>query len=167
MLKPNQFKHLLADLLYTQKLLLLHGNLHKRVTTEAYNRNLETWNSLLLSLESGLVLGLQRILERDDYFGREFPTQELNDFAGKTKNIRDKLIAHIDLAVMQDKESFLQENQSTGSEVIEMIAALKNRAIQYQVAYKVDVDVHSLFVEATRHSMTDLDSWLKSFKIPL
>jgi len=167
MLRPEQFKNLLADLLYTHRLLLLHGNLHKRVTTEAYNRNTETWNLLLLSLESGIVLGLQKILEKDDYFGREFLTPELNDFAKKTKKIRDKLIAHIDLAVVRDKEAFLRENQSTGSEVIKMITALKNRAIKYQVAYNVDINVHNLFVEATRHSMTDLDIWLKSFKIPL
>lgn len=164
MLKPSQFKHLLDDLLFTHKQVLLHGNLHRKITTELYRKNAETWNTLLLSLEAGIIVGLQRILERKDFFGREFHTPELNNFAEKIENIRDDLIAHINLAVAQDKEKFLSENRSTGAEIIKMLETLKSRAIEYDKAYKLGVDVHARFVEATRVAMTDLENWLKWFK---
>ena len=164
MLKPDQVKHLLDDLLFTHKQVLLHGNLHRKITTELYRKNAETWNTLLLSLEAGIIVGLQRILERKDFFGREFDTPELNNFAEKIENIRNDLIAHINLAVAQDKEKFLSENRSTGSEIIRMLETLKSRAIEYDKAYKLDVDVHARFVEATRAAMTDLEDWLKWFK---
>jgi hypothetical protein len=166
-LNPAEFKELLVVLIETHRQLLLQGVLHKRVVTEAYHRNAPTWDVLLRSLELGTALGLRKILEKDGYFGRKFSDERLNKIASRLENLRNKFIAHFDFSAMKSRTSFFEENQLTGSDLILMVEALKQRAIQYQIAYAVDVDVHKLFVEATQTSMADLDMWLQSFKQPL
>lgn len=167
MLKPKYFKSLLSVLLFSHKQFLLHGHLHKRIHTEAYKQNQETWDTLLTGLEEGTLLGLENILEKADFFGKPFSTSELNNIAKKIKNIRKKLIAHSDLSVLQNKKSFLDLNKLHGTDIIKIITALKERAIKYQELYKTDDDVAKLFEVATRITLIDLDNWLKSFKEPL
>ena len=170
MITPGEYYVLLGELVGAHKRLLLHGHLHERVTTQAYEKNFETWNTILLSLESGLVLGLNKILEHKDYFGREFKTEELNQLVDRIKNVRDKLIAHIDLSVAsvaEKRESFTKANELSGSDIIEVIQALEDRAVSYQKAFAIQFDVKELFRTATKGAMDDLDLWLKSFKDPL
>jgi len=166
MLKQDDFENVVWDLLFTYRQLLLNGNLHKRVDTEAYRKNPATWNTVLLSLESGVVLGLAKLLE-ENYFGKEFDSPELNKISVKITNMRNSLIAHNDLSIMRNKEPFIEENQLTGTDIIKMIDAFKNRAIQYQKAFGTKIDVQKLFEETTRNAMNDLDNWLKSFGNPL
>ena len=166
MLKQADFENVFWDLLFTYRQLLLNGNLHKRVNTEAYQKNPATWNTVLLSLETGVVLGLAKLLE-ENYFGRKFDGKELNQISEKVINMRNSLIAHNDLSVLRNKKSFLEENQLTGTDIINMIDALKRRAIQYQLAFNAKIEVQKLFEETTRNAMSDLDSWLKSFTMPL
>lgn len=166
MLKQDDFENVVWDFLFTYRQLLLNGNLHKRVNTEAYQKNSATWNTVLLSLESGVVLGLAKLLE-ENYFGKEFDSPELNQISVKITNMRNSLIAHNDLSIMRNKEPFIAENQLTGTDIINMIDAFKNRAIQYQEAFNAKIQVQELFEETTRNAMNDLDNWLKSFRIPL
>lgn len=166
MLKQNDFENVVWDFLFTYRQLLLNGNLHRRVNTEAYQKNPATWNTVLLSLESGVVLGLAKLLE-ENYFGRKFNDKELNQISEKITNIRNSIIAHNDLSQMRNKKSFLEENQLTGTDIIKMIDAIRKRAIQYQITFSAKIDVQKLFQETTRNAMNDLDFWLKSFKIPL
>lgn len=166
MLKQTDFENVFWDLLFTYRQLLLNGNLHKRVNTEAYQKNPATWNTILLSLETGVVLGLAKLLE-ENYFGRKFDSQELNQISEKIINMRNSLIAHNDLSVMRNKKSFLEENQLTGTDIINMIDTLKRRAIQYQLAFNAKIEVQKLFEETTRNAMNDLDDWLKSFRMQL
>ena len=166
MLKQNDFENVVWDFLFTYRQLLLNGNLHKRVDTEAYRENPATWNTLLLSLESGVVLGLAKLLE-ENYFGREFDSPELNQISVKITNMRNSLIAHDDLSIMRNKEPFIGENQLTGTDIIKIIDAFKNRAIQYQKAFGAKIEVQKLFEKTTRNAMNDLDNWLKSFRNPL
>ena len=166
MLKQNDFENVVWDFLFTYRQLLLNGYLHKRVSTEAYQENPATWNTVLLSLESGVVLGLAKLLE-ENYFGREFESPELNQISGKITNMRNSIIAHNDLSIMRNKEPFIKENQLTGTDIIKMIDAFKNRAMQYQKAFGAKIEVQKLFEETTRNAMNDLDDWLKSFKLPL
>jgi hypothetical protein len=128
--------------------------------------NPATWNTVLLSLESGVVLGLAKLLE-ENYFGREFDSPELNQISVKITNMRNSLIAHNDLSIMRNKETFIEENQLTGTDIIKMIDAFKSRAIQYQKAFGTKIEVQKLFEETTRNAMNDLDNWLKSFGSPL
>lgn len=81
--------------------------------------------------------------------------------------MRDSLIAHNDLSIMRNKEPFIAKNQLTGTDIINMIDAFKNRAIQYQKSFNAKIQVQELFEETTRNAMNDLDNWLKSFRIPL
>ncbi|MEK7627935.1 MAG: hypothetical protein AAB421_00755 [Patescibacteria group bacterium] len=166
MLKQADFENVFWDLLFTYRQLLLNGNLHKRVNTEVYQKNPATWNTILLSLETGVVLGLAKLLE-ENYFGRKFDSQELNQISEKIINMRNSIIAHNDLSVMRNKKSFLEENQLTGTDIINMIDALKKRAIQYQLAFNSRIEVQKLFEETTRNAMNDLDNWLNSFRTPL
>ena len=166
MLKQADFENVFWDLLFTYRQLLLNGNLHKRVNTEVYQKNPATWNTILLSLETGVVLGLAKLLE-ENYFGRKFGSQELNQISEKIINMRNSLIAHNDLSVMRNKKSFLEENQLTGTDIINMIDAMKRRAIQYRLAFNAKIEVQKLFEETTRNAMNDLDDWLKSFRMPL
>lgn len=166
MIKENDFENVVWDFLFTYRQLLLNGNLHKRVGTEAYRKNPATWNTVLLSLESGVVLGLAKLLE-ENYFGREFDSLELNQISVKITNMRNSLIAHNDLSIMRNKEPFIEVNQLTGTDIIKMIDAFKNRAIQYQKAFGTKIEVQKLFEETTRNAMNDLDNWLKSFGSPL
>ena len=166
MLKQGDFENVVWDLLFTYRQLLLNGNLHKRVDTEVYRKNPATWNTVLLSLESGVVLGLAKLLE-ENYFGREFNNPELNQISVKITNMRNSLIAHNDLSIMRNKEPFIEKNQLTGTDIIKMIDAFKNRAMQYQKAFGAKIEVQKLFEETTRNAMNDLDDWLKSFKLPL
>src|SRR3989344_5036607 len=166
MLKQNDFENVFWDFLFTYRQLLLNGNLHKKVNTEVYRRNPATWNTVLLSLESGVVLGLAKLLE-ENYFGREFDSLELNQISVKITNMRNSLIAHNDLSVMRNKELFIQENQLTGTDIIKIIDALRNRAIQYQKLFGAKIEVQKLFEETTRNAMNGLDYWLKFFGNPL
>jgi hypothetical protein len=162
MLKPEDFENLIWDFLFTYRQLLLNGNLHKNISSEIYSKNTSTWNTILLSLESGVVLGLAKLLE-ENYFGRKFDDIELDKISEKITNIRNKFIAHNNLSVMRYKPAFLEENQLTGSDIIKMIQILKKRAIQYQNAFASSIDVQKLFEEVTKDSLNDLDIWLKSF----
>ncbi len=81
--------------------------------------------------------------------------------------MRNNLIAHNDLSIMRNKEPFIKENQLTGTDIIKIIDAFKNRAIQYQKNFDTKIEVQKLFEETTRNAMNDLDNWLKSFGIPL
>jgi hypothetical protein len=167
MLKQNDFENVVWSLLFTYRQLLLDGNLRKRViNSKAYQKNSDTWDVMLLSLEAGVVLGLAKLLE-ENYFRREFNNSDLNQIAEKITNTRNKLIAHNDLSVMRNRQSFLNENQLTGTDLINMISALKNRAIQYRKTFNNEIDIQKLFEETTRNTINDLDDWLKSFNIPL
>jgi hypothetical protein len=170
MFNKADFENIIWDFIFTYRQLLLHGNFHKRVNHEAYEKNIATWNTLLLSLETGVILGLAKILERDKDFGREFEDTNLNIISSKIIKIRHTNIAHSDLSKKRDPASFLsflQENQLTGSDIILMFDALKDRAIQYQKTFKFEIDVQSLFTQSQNNALKDLDDWLKSFKTEL
>lgn len=74
MLKKTDFENIVWDFLFTYRQFLLNGYLHKRVNHGAYEANTATWNTLLLSLESGALLGLARLLEdqRKNDIGKSF-----------------------------------------------------------------------------------------------
>ena len=152
MLKQTDFENVIWDFLFTYRQLLLNAHLHKRVNSEAYQKNSETWNTVLLSLEAGIVLGLAKLLE-EKYFGREFDSPELDLISEKIIKIREGFIAHNDLSKMRNKISFLEENQLTGTELIKMINAMKERAIQYQQRFNAKIEVQELFEETTRNSI--------------
>ena len=162
-LNKDDFKNLVWDLLFTYRQFLLNGNLHKEIDSGTYNSNPSTWNTLLLSLESGVVLGLAKLLE-NKYFGKTFNNQDIDVIAEKIKNIRDKFIAHNDLSKMRNRSFFIEENQLNGSDIINMIDALKNRAIQYEKIYQTDVGVQQLFNQTTNNAMSDIKVWLEYFK---
>lgn len=167
MLNKNDFENIIWDFLFTYRQFLLNGYLHKRVNHEAYEKNPATWNTLLLALETGTVLGLAKLLERDKDFGRAFDKTGLNAISGKIMKIRHAFMAHNDLSKKRNQASFLQENQLTGSDIVDMFDALKTRAIQYQKGFRFDTDVQALFTQSQNNALNDLDSWLKSFKAAL
>ena len=166
MFSKTDFENIVWDFLFTYRQFLLNGYLHKRVNHNAYEANPATWNTLLLSLETGFLLGLARILEREDNLGRPFNDKELNEISEKLKKIRNS-IAHTDLSKMRDMDSFLNENRLTGTEIIKIINALKKGLIQYQKNLKFEIDVQNLFTQSQNNALKDLDSWLKSFKTEL
>ncbi len=180
MFSKTDFENILWDFLFAYRQFLLNGHLHKRVNHGAYEANTATWNTLLLSLESGALLGLAKLLERKNDMGRpfdnlagktfenkEFDGKELNDIANKILKLRNAYIAHADLSKMRNMDSFLKENRLTGTEGVKMIDALKSRLIQYQKNLKLNVDVQKLFTESQNNVLRDLNSWLKSFKVEL
>jgi|SRR3989344_8019458 len=173
------FENILWDFLFTYRQFLLNGYLHKRVNHGAYEANTATWNTLLLSLESGALLGLARLLDKhrekdigrsfNDLTGKtfdnkEFNGKELDDIKEKILSLRHAYIAHADLSKMRDMGSFLKENRLNGSDGVKMFDALKSRLIQYQKNLKLDVDVQKLFTESQNNALNDLNSWLKTFK---
>ena len=161
------FENIIWDFLFTYRQFLLNGYLHKRVNHEAYEKNPATWNTLLLSLEAGTLLGLAKLLERNKDFGRRFDKEELNTISDKIMKIRNTHMAHNDLSKKRNQISFLQENQLTGSDIISMFDVLKERAIQYQKNLRFEIDVQNLFTQSQNNALNDLDSWLKSFKAEL
>jgi len=180
MLKNADFENLVWDFLLTYRQFLLHGHLHKRVAHDAYEVNIATWNTLLLSLESGALLGLARLLERTNDIGKsfsdlagrtfdnnEFDTKELDDIAERILKLRHAYIAHADLSKMRNMESFLKVHRLNGTEMIKMIDAIKNRLIQYQQSLSSKIEVQKLFTESQNNALHDLDAWLKSFTNPL
>ena len=180
MLKPADFENLVWDFLLTYRQFLLHGHLHKRVPHDAYEANIATWNTLLLSVESGALLGLARLLERANDIGKsftdlagktfdnkEFDTKELDDIVAKILKLRHAYIAHADLSKRRNMESFLKAHRLNGTEMIKMIDAIKNRLIQYQKSLGSNIDVQKLFTESQNNALHDLDAWLKSFATPL
>lgn len=72
MLTQVDFENIVGDFLSTYRQFLLNGYLHKRVTSESYRNNFATWDTILLSLEVGYLLGLAKLLEKEKDFGREF-----------------------------------------------------------------------------------------------
>ncbi len=164
MFNKVDFENIIWDFLYAYRQFILNGHLHKRVNHDAYEANRATWNTLLLSLEAGAVLGLAKLLERDKDFGRSFEKEELNSISDKIIKIRNSHIVHNDLSKKRNGTSFLQENQLTGSDIICMFDALKERAIQYQKNLNFEVDVQKLFTQSQNSALNDLDVWLKSFK---
>ncbi len=166
MLNKIDFENIVWEFLFTYRQFLLDGYLHNRVNHAAYEANLATWNTLLISLEKGFLLGLARLLEREDDLGRTFNDGELDGISKKIINLRHT-IAHADLSKMRNMNSFLSENGLTGTEGVKMFDALKSRLIQYQKNFKFNIDIQSLFTQSQNNALNDLDSWLKSFKIPL
>lgn len=166
MLSKTDFESTVWDFLFTYRQFLLNGYLHKRVNHEAYEANPPTWNTLLLSLEAGTVLGLAKILERKKDMGRSFGNDQLDVVAQKIENLRNGHFAHNDLSKKRS-DSFLTKNRVTGSDVVNMIDALKKRLIEYQKSIKLDIDVQKLFTESQNNAVYDLDAWLKSFKSEL
>lgn len=164
MFKKTDFENIILDFLFTYRQFLLNACLHKRVNHEAYEKNLATWNTLLLTLEAGSALGLARILERDKDFGRPFNDPKLNVISQKIINIRNKYIAHSDLAKKRNSASFLTENQLSGSDIVLMFGALKDRGLQYEKELKMDIKFQILFTETQNNAVNDLDTWLKSFE---
>ncbi|MBX4195678.1 hypothetical protein KW796_01830 [Candidatus Parcubacteria bacterium] len=164
MLKPNEFEKVVDDLLFTHSQLLLNGYLHKRVTSEAYGKNIYTWNTLLLSLEKDVILGLDKILDKKFFGGLN--SDELRVIGTKISKVRNHF-AHINLNEIIHEEAFFKANGLTGSEIIKMIDALKNLFIQNEKNVGSKINVQELFNETTRNIMNDLDSWLKSFKTSL
>jgi len=167
MLSQIDFENIVWDFLFTYRQFLLNGYLHKRVTNESYRKNPATWDVILISLENGTLLGLAKLLEKEKDFGREFNRDDLNIISEKIIEIRKSFIAHNNLLKMRNRDSFLTENQQTGSEILTMIDALKNRLIQYQKSYNLNTDVDDLFRKTTQNSLEDLNVWLKSFKVEL
>lgn len=167
MFNKTDFENIIWDFLFTYRQFLLNGYLHKRVNHDAYEAHPATWNTLLLSLEAGTVLGLAKMLERDKDFGRSFDKDELNATSDKIMKLRNAHMAHNDLSKKRNYVSFLQENKLTGSDIVNMFGALKERAIQYQKNIKLDIDVQRLFTESQNNALQDLDDWLKSFKTEL
>lgn len=167
MLNKTDFENIIWDFLFTYRQFLLNGYLHKRVNHDAYEKNPATWNTLLLSLEAGTVLGLAKLLERDRDFGRSFDKDELNVISGKIMKIRNGHMAHNDLSKKRNEASFLQKNQLTDLDIVNMFCALKDRAIQYQKNLKLEIDVQKLFAQSQNNALNDLDDWLKSFKMAL
>jgi hypothetical protein len=161
------FENIILDFLFTYRQFLLYGYLHKRVNHDVYEKNPTTWNTLLLGLEAGTILGLAKLLEREKDFCRRFDKEELNIISDKIKNIRNKHIAHNDLLKKRNELSFWRENQLTGSDFVVMFDTLKERAIQYQKSMKFGIDVQNLFTQSQNNALNDLDSWLKSFKTEL
>ena len=180
MLNKTDFENIVWDFLFTYRQFLLNGYLHKRVNHDAYEKNPATWNTLLLSLESGALLGLAKLLERKNDIGKpfdsfagktfdnkEFDSKELNEIVNKTLNLRHAYIAHADLSKMRNMDSFLNKNRLSGTEGVKIFDALKSRLIQYQKNFKLDVDVQGLFTQSQNNVLQDLDIWLKSFKTAL
>lgn len=124
-----------------------------------------TWNTLLISLESGTALGLAKLLEKQEYFGRPFNSAELNLIAEKIKNLRDKFIAHNDTRKMRVRKSYLQENQLFGSDLVKIIDALKKRFLSYEKAHGLVPGVEAHFQLTTKITMEDLGKWLVFFRI--
>lgn len=180
MFNKTDFENIIWDFLFTYRQFLLNAYLHKRVDHDVYEKNLATWNTLLLSLESGTLLGLAKLLERKKDIGRsfnglagktfdnkEFDDKELNGITKKILSIRNAYIAHADLSKMRDMNSFLNKNRLCGTEGVKMFDALKSRLVQYQKNLKLNVDVQKLFTESQNNVLNDLDGWLKSFKTAL
>ena len=180
MFSKTDFENVIWDFLFTYRQFLLNGYLHKKVNHDAYEANPATWNTLLLSLESGFLLGLAKLLERKGDLGRpfdnftektfdnkEFDSKELNDTASKILKLRHAYIAHADLSKMRNTDSFLTENRLNGTEGVKMFDALKSRLIQYQKNLKLDIDVQNLFTQSQNNALHDLDNWLRSFKTEL
>ena len=178
MLNKTDFENILWDFLFTYRQFLLNGYLHKRVNHDAYEANRITWDTLLISLESGALLGLAKILyDREKNLGRpfnyglgktfhneEFNYEELNEIRKKILDLRHDYIAHQNLSKMRNMDSLLKENRLTGTDGVKMIDALKSRLIQYQKSLKLDIDVQKLFTESQNNALNDLNSWLKTFK---
>lgn len=164
MFKQNDFENIIFDFLFTYRQFLLNGFLHERVTHDMYETNIDTWNTILLSLETGAILGLARMLERDDDFGRIFNEDKLNIISKKIMKIRHAHMAHNDLSKKRNQDVFLRENQLTGSDLVAMFDALKNRAIQYQTQMGLKIDVQNSFTQSQNNALNDLGGWLRLLK---
>jgi hypothetical protein len=164
MFNKIDFENIIWDFLSAYRQFLLNGYLHKRVNHEVYEKNTATWNTLLLSLEIGALLGFAKLLERKDDLGRTFNNEELDDISEKIINLRHAYIAHADLSKMRNADSFLNENRLIGADGIKIVDAIKNRLIQYQKKLKLDIDVQDLFTQSQNNAINDLDAWLESFK---
>ena len=160
------FENIVWDFLFTYRQFLLNGYLHKKVNHDAYEKNPATWNTLLLSLEAGTVLGLAKLLERDKDFGKKFGKKELNIISSKITKIRNTHMAHNDLSKKRN-QAFLQENKLTGSDIVFIFDAMKERIIQYQKDFNFNIEVQNLFTQSQNNALQDLDIWLKSFKTAL
>jgi hypothetical protein len=180
MFNKTDFENIIWDFLFTYRQFLLNGYLHKRVNSDVYEKNSATWNALLLSLESGALLGLAKLLERRNDIGRpfdnftgttfdnkDFDSKELNKIANKILNLRHAYIAHADLSKMRNMNSFLNKNRLSGTEGVKIFDALKGRLIQYQKNLKFNIDVQKLFTESQNNALNDIDDWLKSFRAEL
>lgn len=163
MLKKENFNNLVFDLLFTQRQLIYNGYLHNEIKTEVYNKYRLVWNALILSLEFGSSLGLARILE-DQYFGRKFGEEKLDKTCEKLVELRNNFHAHRNHSKLRNEPSFFIQNQLNGTELLNLVDALKNRAITYDNQFKVNMHVEELFKNEIQSSVSELKDWLKIFR---
>ena len=160
MLNRTDFENIIWDFLFTYRQFLLNRNLHKKVHTGAYEKNVTIWDTILLGLEAGAIVGLARLLERKNDIGRNFNDKNLNSIASKILDLRNAYIAHFDLSNMRNSKSFLEKNHLTQSDLELIIDAIKNKLINYQKKFNFGLGFEILFETTKSLLLEDLDNWL-------
>ena len=62
--KAEDFGILVNNLLFAYRQFCLNRVMHEKVDGEAYKKFAPTWNTLLLSLEEGYLLGLAKVFDK-------------------------------------------------------------------------------------------------------
>lgn len=161
-LSDRDFKKLVNDFLFTYRLFLLNAYMYKDIDSALYNKNRPTWDTVILNLEFGVIIGLYKILERRKDLGREFADNRLNIISKKIRKIRNRVVAHFDPNALVS--SFFQAHQNTGSDLIDLFQAIKKRLIDYQKIHNLTTDVDNSFRFVTTDTVNDFKSWMDYFK---
>lgn len=161
-LNDKDFSDLVESFLFTYRLFLLNAYMHKDIDSELYNKNIPTWDSIISNLEFGVIIGLYKILERRTDFGQEFPDNQLNVISKKIRKLRNRVVAHFDPNALV--KSFFEAHQSTGTDLINLFEAIRNRLIDYQKANRLNTDVGNSFRFVTSDTVNDFKLWMNHFK---
>ena len=160
-LSDRDFKKLVNDFLFSYRL-LLNAYMHKDIDSAIYNKNRPTWDTIILNLEFGVIIGLYKILERRKDLGQEFADNRLNIISKKIRKLRNRVVAHFDPNALVG--SFFQAHQNTGSDLIDLFEAIKKRLIDYQKIHNLTTDVDNSFRFVTTDAVNNFKSWTDYFK---
>ena len=139
------FENIVSVYLLTLKQNLLLGFLHAGVKKEVYESNKVVWDTLLRSLESSSIQGLENLLESKEYFGEKFRAPEFDDMKSKIKKWRDDYTSHLNLLVLQNLTDFSRQNKVVGLEVLRLIVAMGKRLEAFNRSYTFGMNVEELF----------------------
>ena len=142
--KAEDFGILVNNLLFAYRQFCLNRVMHEKVDGEAYKKFALTWNTLLLSLEAGYLLGLAKVFDKPKeledtisiYSVLGYKLEKYNDVIQRVRLIRNKMLAHTDAKTARKQTPFLEENKISLNDVenlfsiaVELLDQIRDREV--------------------------------------
>lgn len=161
------FENIVSFYLLTLRQHMFLGFLHTGIKKEIYEKNITTWNTLLLSLEFSAIQLIDNLLKNKDFFGEKFRISEFDDIRTKIENWRNNYTAHLNLSKLRNFGEFQERNKTIGLEALRLIVAMGKQLDAFNKNYNFGMNVEELFNQTKSEAAKDLKVWVRNFGVEL